>query len=157
MGDINISQMSFVTTNDQTLSSRPSFGHLFQRCSSIPQVGANQAGAKKAASPSGGLKISRGQMSGATSAQKSKSRGWGFCWPELPVAFPFWVNHLNFCHSISYAKKSNIYVLVKPVPLKKFDILWLTSFPVHLSITVKTRDGSMNIYFSLHSCLLEQF
>lgn len=78
------------------LSSRPSFGHLFQRCSSTPLVGENQAGAKKAASPSGGLKIFRGQMSGAMSARRSKSRGWGFLCPELPVAFPFWINHLSF-------------------------------------------------------------
>ena len=78
------------------LFSRPSFGHLFQRCWSTPQVGENQAGVKKAASPSGGLKISHGQTFGAMSAQKSKSRGWGFLWPEFPIAFPFWINHLIF-------------------------------------------------------------
>lgn len=73
------------------LSSRRSFGHLFRRCSSTPQVGGNQAGARRAASPSGGLKTSRGRTSGAMSAQKSKSRGW-VVWPEWPVAFPFWIN-----------------------------------------------------------------
>lgn len=75
---------------------RPSFGHLFQRCWNTPQVEENQAGVKKAASPSGGLKISHGQMFGAMSAQKSKSKGWGFLWPELPVAFLFWISHLVF-------------------------------------------------------------
>lgn len=60
------------------LPSRLSFGRLFQRCSSTPQAGANQAGAKKAASPSGGPKISHGQTSGVMSAQKNKSRGWVF-------------------------------------------------------------------------------
>ena len=60
------------------LFSRPSFGHLSQRCWSTLQVGGNQAGAKKAASPSGGLKISHGQTFGVMCARKSRSRGWGF-------------------------------------------------------------------------------
>lgn len=70
------------------LSSRRSFGHLFRRCSSTPQVGGNQAGARRAASPSGGLKTSRGRTSGAMSAQKSKSRGW-VVWPECLLLFHF--------------------------------------------------------------------
>lgn len=139
------------------LSSRPSFGHLFQRCSSTPLVGENQAGAKKAASPSGGLKIFRGQMSGAMSARRSKSRGWGFLCPELPVAFPFWINHLSFYHSTSYAKMSiHICVIVSSVPKKKFDLPWVIAFLVITPSLLGLRMDPQ-VYTSLHNCLLEQF
>lgn len=56
-------------------SFRLSSGHLSQRCSSIPQVGENQAGEKKVANLSGGQKTSHGPMSAVMSAQKNKNRG----------------------------------------------------------------------------------
>lgn len=65
-----------ITMMTMLLSFRLSFGHLSQRCSSIPQVGGNQAGGKKAASLSGGQKISHGPMSAVMSAQKSKNKGY---------------------------------------------------------------------------------
>lgn len=56
----------------------------------------------------------------------------------------------HFCYSTSYAIKSkNICVIVKPIPQKRYDILWFIAFPIHHSITVKL-GMALWIYTSLY-------
>ena len=126
--------------------SRPSFGHLSQRCWSTLQVGGNQAGAKKAASPSGGLRISRGQTFGVTSAQRSRSRGWGLSSLSCLLLFYSEPNSsfLLFCF-LGY-KKSKIVCSSQTHPRKE---VWSPLIPSYQPNTIKTWDRSVNLYFSL--------
>ena len=146
MGDTNISQMNFMTADDCALFSRPSFGHLSQRCWSTLQVGGNQAGAKKAASPSGGLRISHGQTFGVMCARKSRSKGWGFS--SLSFLLLFYSESISsflLFYFLGYKKSKNM-CSSQTYPRKE---VWYPLIPVYQSITIKTWDRSMNLYSSL--------
>jgi hypothetical protein len=87
-------------------------------------------------------------MSGVMSAQKSKNRGWGS--PGLSCSMLYHSESVFsvFVTSTTYAKKIQKSVIIKPVILRKFDVLCLMAFPIHHSICKESPGGTVSLHLS---------